>query len=321
MTGAIYVITHHKFNHSTQSPRCKAFDQRFLQSNRNFIYYLIDRELPELFRKKNVIQEHALDELLYAAGGRCLGEWSFLLAEEKYSFCEYPFFMISSRFYEKNQWLRADLDQEWERLFAYFSEYRFGFLPSYDRPLRWLDLDWRKKLQKEIWRYTFFPWKEKMFTLTEQLFGVNVPDEYRYVSDLQCNYIGFRDREALLEYIAYYRPLIEYFFDDNYQLVQSLEPYIRKTGAFRNEKSFTFFLEILSHLFFFVHNEKVFTLHYDGYYEVDERAAEFKKLYDQTPPLRVKLEQILRWQWRRLRTEGSLAPFFAKKHSLYQYSP
>ncbi len=320
MPESIYVITYHQFNHDLNRPRAHPFDERFLHSSRNYFYYLIDREVPKIFANKQVIQECDLDPLLHEAGGKHLGEWSFLLAEEKHSFCQYPFFMISSRFYEKNRWLRTDLNDQWDALFGLFSHYRFGFLPSYDRPLRWLDLDWKTKLKKKVWRYSFFPWKEPAFALTKQLLGTRIPEEYRYVSDLQCNYIGFRDRQALLDYVRFYRPLIEYFFDDAYRLLRSVDPYVRQTGAFRNEKPLTFLLEILSHLFFFSYEEKVFALHYDGYYEIDERKTELKKLYDHSPSWFLQCEQMFRWHWRRLKTEGYLAPLYAKIHTLYKSS-
>jgi len=56
---------------------------------------------------------------LYLAGQRYFAEWSLLLADKtRHAFCSYPFFMVSSRFYEKNHWLRTDLNSEWERMFS-----------------------------------------------------------------------------------------------------------------------------------------------------------------------------------------------------------
>lgn len=318
MAESIYVITHYAFNHGRDNPQAQPLDERFLTSSHNFIYYLIDEEVPPCLREKRVVREKDLDPLLCQVGKDHLGEWSFLLQEEKLSFCEYPFFMVSSRFYQKNTWLKQDLSSEWERLFCLFNTYRYGYLPCYDRPLRWLNLKWEKKLRNKEWRHLFFPWKEETFSLIASLFGIQIPEKYSAASDLQCNYIGFKDRKALLDYIAYYRPLIEFFFDPNYALRCSLDPYVRKTGSFRNEKPMALLLEFLAHLSFFKSGEKIFALHYDGYYEVDESKRQFRKLSDHSPPLLTRLEQLLRWQWRRSKTEGLLAPWHARKNSLYR---
>jgi hypothetical protein len=316
--NTIYLITYHAFNHGSAKPNAKPLDPRFLQSDKNYIYYLIDQETPRELSEKQVVHEHRIDPLLYRAGAEHLGEWSFLLAEERHAFCQYPFFMISSRFYEKNHWLKNDLTQEWEKLFSQFAHYRYGLLPSYDRPLRWFDLNWPAKLKKEIWRHIFFPWKEDAFSLIKRLYDVDVPSQYRFVADLFCNYIGFRDRQALLDYTHFYRPLIDFFFDENFALKKSLEPYVRKTGSFRKEKPFTLLLEIFSHLYFYAQNEKVFSLHYDGYYEVDEKNTQFTKIAEFTQPSKIGFEQLLRWTWRRWKTEGFLAPLYAKMKGLYR---
>lgn len=306
MAPTVYIVTYHEFNHGKNR---KPLDKRFLDSDKNYVYYLIDKEVPSQLQGKKVILERDLDPDLYAAGGKHFGEWSFLLAEEKHAFCEYPFFMISSRFYEKNAWLNTDLNREWETLFSQFEEYKWGYLPSYNRPIRWIDLDFRKEIQRAAWEYKFFPFTEKTYKLTEELFGVNIPSQYRFTADLFCNYIGFRSREDLLSYVRYYRPLIDYFFDDKYSLKKEMEPYIRRTGTFKNEKPFTFFLELLSHLYFFQDKQKYFALHYDGYYSVDESQKKLKKLKNFTIPLSQRLNRFFEWQWTKLTTEGSLSWF------------
>jgi hypothetical protein len=98
MSPTLYVITYHKFNHEFGR---LALDPRFLNSDKNIIYYLIDQKCPAPLQGKRVIFEQEIDPLLYEAGKYYFAECSFLLSELKNSFCEYPFFMISSRFYEK----------------------------------------------------------------------------------------------------------------------------------------------------------------------------------------------------------------------------
>ncbi len=314
---SIYVLTHYAFNHTAAKPGAKPLDERLIEGDKNYIYYLIDREVPEELKGKKVLHEHLIDPVLYEAGANHLAEWSFLLAEERHAFCQYPFFMVSSRFYEKNHWLKTDLNKEWDQLFSCFSDYRYGFLPSYDRPLRWIEMNWQEKLKKEAWRYSFFPWKEKCFELIKELYDVAVPEDYRYIADLQCNYIGFRDRQALLDYVAFYRKIIDFFLDEHYQLKTDLEDYFRRAG-FRKEKPLTFLIEIFSHLYFYVHDEKIFTFHYEGYYEVDERRTQFHKLTEHAFPNRLKWMQKMRWQVRRSKIEGILAPLRARFNGEYK---
>lgn len=282
-------------------------DGRFLQSPRNYIYYLIDREVPPVLREKQNLLEYDIDPILYKAGGSFLGEWSFLLNEAKHGFAQYPFFMISSRFYEKNLWLQKDLNAEWTRLFSYFQKYQWGYLPSYDRPLRWINLEWEKAVEKQSWRYQFFPFTSRTYDLTQQLFGVNIPHDYKYTADLFCNYVGFRDRDSLLQYVNFYRPLLDFFFNEQYELKEDLNLYVRPSGHFRNEKAFTFFLELLSHLFFFKEKQPYFALHYDGYYEVNERNCLLKRLEKFPLPLSQKYYRQLRWHWRKSNSEGIMA--------------
>lgn len=292
----VYVITYHEFNHKKTNP----LDARFLKSDRNYTYYLIDKKIPVELENKSVILEHSLDPALHFAGGKHFGEWSFLLAEEKHSFCHYPFFMISSRFYEKNQWLRTDLNREWDTIFSYLNEYGFGYLPSYDRPLRWIDLE---KSRKSPNKFTFNPFTEKTYSLTREIFGVQIPEQYQYTADLFCNYIGFNSREELLSYVQFYRPLINFFFDADYKLKRDLSPYVKQTGVFRNEKPFTFLLELLCHLYFFQSQKPYFALHYDGYYGIDESCKHFNKIQDFPMPSLLKISRFLDWQWRKSCTE------------------
>lgn len=180
MHPTIYLITHHQFNH--EAPGRLPLDPRFLNSSHNYVYYLVDQTVPACLKEKQILIEKEIDPLLHYAGGHYLGEWSFLLAEAKHQFCSYPFFMISSRFYEKNQWLPSSLDCEWNQLFQYLKAYRFGFLPSYNRPLRWIDLSWEKKITEAYQRHYFFPFRQKAFELIHESLGVLIPQNYRYTA-------------------------------------------------------------------------------------------------------------------------------------------
>lgn len=304
MQPTIYVITYHRFNHE---PPKAPIDDRFLKSDKNYIYYLIDEKLPESLKGKKVLFEKEIDPLLYEAGGKYLAEWTFLLAEAEKGFCHYPFYMISSRFYQKNEWLMRDLNQEWDRLFSYFNYYGWGYLPSYDRPLRWIDLEWKERIRKEAWNYQFFPFTDRSFKVIEELYGVRCPEDYAKTADLFCNYIGFKTRQHLLDYVNFYKPLFEMFFDKNWQPKQDLSQLVRYTGSFRNEKPFTFLIEYFSHLFFYKERQKYFTLHYDGYYEVDEHLQQMQKLTHQPIPFNTQMYRLARWTWRRTKTEGTVA--------------
>ena len=304
---SIYVLTAHEFNHNPQFGKLP-LDSRFINSDRNYIYYLIDNKVPPILKTKSVLLEREIDSQLADAGRDHFGEWSFLLAEAKHSFCSYPFFMISSRFYQKNQWLLTDLNTEWDRLFLLLKKYGWGYLPSYDRPLRWIDLEWKSKIRKASWNYTFFPFTEDTFRLVQDIYGVKIPEEYRAFSDLFCNYIGFQSREHLLQYVNFYMPLIHSVFNENHQPKIDISKYARKTGEFRNEKPFTFVLEWFSHLFFYKEMNKCFALHYDGYHEIDERNQKFKMIHNFKIPLKLKIDRFCSWQWKKAKTEGCLAP-------------
>ena len=300
----IYVITHHQFNHE-KIP----LDDRFLNGCGNYVYYLIDKTTPSPLQKKSVLFESEIDPVLAKAGKEYFGEWAFLLAEAKHGFCQYPFFMISSRFYQKNTWLLRDLNTEWETLFSYLDDYGWGCLPCYDRPLRWIELEWKKKLRQHYWKHRFFPFKEEAFHLIQNLYQVKIFEEYRATIDLLCNYIGFKSRAHLLEYVNFYRPLIYTVFNEDLEPKTPLDRYVRKTDHHRNEKPFTFLLERFSHLFFYKEAKKFYTLHYDGYYEVDEKERSLKMLKPFQIPLQMRLERFFEWNLRKAKTEGFLAPF------------
>jgi hypothetical protein len=307
----IYVITAYRFNHSSENPIAQPLDPRFLCSNRNFVYYLIDQQVPAELRGKQVLFEQEIDPLLAEAGRRYLAEWAFLLAEVKHAFCSYPFFMISSRFYQKNNWLVKDLSAQWDELFSYFDHYGWGYLPSYDRGLRWIDLSWKHHVEKEAWRYRFYPFTAHTYALIEQLFNVKIPEDYSHTSDFFCNYIGFQSRQHLLNYVRFYDPLFSFLFDTQFLPRQDLSLYVRTTGGFRNEKPTTFLLELLSHLYFFKTRQPFFALHYDGFYEVREHETRIRRLGGKRRPLPLYLRHYLQWKWLKMNTEGPLAPLRA----------
>jgi hypothetical protein len=115
--------------------------------------------------------------------------------------------------------------------------------------------------------------------------------------------------------VEFYRPLIDALFDENYVPREDVRKYVNSTNQYRNEKPFTFVLELLSHLFFYNEDRRFVGLHYDGYYEVDERRQRMN-LLERTPsgnhavrhsysalPRRAlrKLQQELVWRYSQFR--------------------
>lgn len=299
MKPSIYVLTSFK--------KGKEFlDKRFLKKENNYIFYLsIDKSIPNILKNEKCLLEYDIDPLLHEAGRRHFAEWSFLLAEAKHGFCQYPFFMISSRFYEKNLWLLNDLDFYWKDLFELLKKYDFGYLPSYDRPLRWISYaSWKKKIKRKEWKFRFFPFTLDTSNLIKEVFDLHLSNDVRHSSDLYCNYIGFNNRESLLKYVNFYLPLINRFFDHKYEQKIDLKKYVRSTGLFLNEKPFTFILEAISHLYFFLNDKKFFALHYDGFHEIDEKNKKMKKLKKFPLPLNLRLQRYMEWQKVKLHTES-----------------
>jgi hypothetical protein len=257
----VYVVTYYRFNHQE---RDKPIDSRFLNSKNHFVYYLIDSETPEPLVGKETLFEDRIDAQVKEASRYYFAEWGVFLNEERHSVLQYPFFMISSRFYEKNTTLRTTLDLEWDSMFSYFDSYQWGFLPSYEKPAVWVDAH-----TASIFMDMYITPKGN--DLVKQLYGVDICDHasYRYIGDFFCHYIGFRDRAALLEFIDFARPLINLLFDEDLKPKCDISEYVRSTGAYRNEKPFTFMLEALSQLFFFVKRKRYFGMKYDGYFDVD----------------------------------------------------
>jgi hypothetical protein len=260
--SSIYVITnlqgnHHPDNHNPL--RRQPIDQRLKDPRHRYIFYITDTHLPPDLSLPNVLWEAQIDPLLHQAGKNHLAEWSFLLAEKKHAFCSYPFFMISSRFYDKNRSMQRDLNREWDPLFSYFSNYSHGFLPSYDRLMHWVPFSTLRNNP-----LLFCPFTDRFFQLVQQLYQIRIPQDYRAFPDLGCHYLGFRDRAALLEYVDFYQPLLHYFFHEDFSEKRIFSDYVKKSGHFPNEKPLTFGFEVLSHLFFFQKKRPFFCLHYDG---------------------------------------------------------
>lgn len=276
---------------------------------------MIDSSVPPCLQSKNCLLEKNLDPDLHLAGAQHFAEWSFLLCEEKHAFCTYPFFMISSRFYEKNHWLTKTLDEEWENLFKYLEQYGWGFLPSYDRPFRWIDLQQAKRKKEKYGNNIFFPFTDKCFEVISSTYQIKTFKDYKYVPDLFCNYIGFRSRENLLEYVSFYKKLIHCFFDANLNLKVNLKDYIESSeGVLNNKplKPFTFILEIFSHLFFYDNGCDYFSLHYNGYLQINSSKAKDKMLRRFKKSILLNCSRLMQWKWRQFKTENSLGLFIKK---------
>ena len=267
---AIYVVTFYDFNHQQ---RKMPLDPRFLETDKNFIFYLIDPEVPEPLQHKRCILESQIDPTLVYPGRVYLAEWSLLLAEYRHRFCEYPFFMTSSRFYEKNTTLRTDLNLEWDRLFSFFDHYRWGYLPSYDRSSPFMD--GRTPVIPLSTYYT-----EQGIQLLSDLYGPHFNNliDTPYSGDFYCNYVGFKDRAALEEYVEYYLPIIDRFFTPDWTPREDLQKYLVQELTYRNFKPFTLLLETGSHQFFFDTRTPYFAMNYDGYYEMHENTQSFARV-------------------------------------------
>ena len=269
-TPTIYLVVAYRFNHIERNI---PLDPRFSESDKNYVYYVVDATgAPADFPGKSV-SEARLSKNLQAAGKSHIGEWSFLLNEYENRFATYPFFVISSRFYEKNQRLPGPLDPYWDKLFEYLDTYSFGYLPSYNRPVGFEDLK-SYFFSKE----GHLGMKKRGLDLMYSLYGVRFVKDYRYFSDFFCNYIGFANRQALENYVEFYKPLLNFFFNENYRLIRKYDDYVRRIGVYRGEKPLTFLIEMASHLYFYQNQLKFFGLSYDGFYEVDEYHTRLKLL-------------------------------------------
>jgi len=264
----IYLITAYRPNHLRRNV---PVDARFRESSRNFVYYFVDEEGAVPGFPGRAISEIDLHPEIQLAGKLHFAEWTFLLTEYLRPFASYPLFMISTRFYEKNARLPLPLDQLWDQIFQYLRLYGYGYLPSYDRDFHFIDyVDYYKRSLIGI--------TLEAIALVNRIYKVDFIYDCRFFSDFFCNYIGFLSRHELKNYVEFYLPIINYFFDDKFNEVRAVRPYVQRLsdiqrGSFYAEKPFTLLLEMISHLFFYKNSRKFFGLKHDGFYEIDERLA------------------------------------------------
>ena len=178
----------------------------------------------------------------------------------------YPFFVISSRFYEKNLRLAAELPVYDALITPALERFGYGYLPSYDRDTLFEDL-------RDYFRLGRLGMIEAGISFAHDLFGVRPSVDYRFISDFFCNYIGFRDRAAFDAYFATMRMALDAFVGPDMEIIRSYEGIVRRRNVFRNEKPLTLFLEMCSHMHFYREQARFAGLKYDGLYDVDERSA------------------------------------------------
>lgn len=265
----VYVLTAHEFNHRS---RGVPIDERLTRGAGDYVFYFFDKAgVPAEFRRP-ALAEVDINPAIHEAGKRHFAEWSFFLTEYHKPFLKYPCAVISSRFYEKNLRLAGSLDWYLGLFGHYLERYGYGYLPSYDRTFGLIEF-------RDYHERGYLGTRKEGYDLIQNLYGVRMMADYRYTADLFCNYIAFRGRREFEQYIEYYIPLIRRFFDEDYNQIAPYEgAIVNRTGSFRNEKPLTLLLELISHLFFYARQIPYFGLHYDGFYEVSERAESFRKL-------------------------------------------
>jgi hypothetical protein len=263
--GTVYLITAYRHNHLE---RGTPVDPRFLLSGRDYVFYFVDKEGTVPGFEHRSITEVAIHPEIQVAGAHHFAEWTFLLTEYKRPFARYPLYMVSTRFYEKNQRLIVSLDDVWDDLFDYLKQYGYGYLPSYNRDFGFEDF-------QQYYERSLIGTTLEGLDLINRMYEVDFMSECRYFSDFFCNYIGFASRKELENYVDFYLPMFNYFFDESYREIRSVRSYVQRINdvqrvGFRAEKSFTLLMELISHLFFHKKRIKFVGLSYDGFYEVDE---------------------------------------------------
>jgi len=113
--------------------------------------------------------------------------------------------------------------------------------------------------------------KHEGLAFIDGFWGVRIPDEYRFFSDFFCNYIGFQSRSHFEKYMQFYIPFIHKFFDDDWKEIRDPEIYVRRRNVFREEKPFSLYLEMVSHMFLYKNDILFAGISYNGIYDVDER--------------------------------------------------
>jgi hypothetical protein len=263
-SGYFYAVTAYSGTHLRRN---LPIDPRLSEGNERTLFYLVDQQPDPSWKLPGpVIAEKDFDPRIMEAGKKHLGEWSFLLNEYYTPFAKYPFYFLSSRFYEKNQRLSVSLNSIAELLFAGLDRYGWGYLPSYDRPPGYVDL-------LGYSRGTPLGIRKSGADLVKSILGIDPVFEARWFSDFFCNYIGFRSRQELIQYVEFYLPLIRHFLDDDWNLIRDPYEYVRPLAVYRNEKPLTFLIEMASHLFFTRNQIPFFGAHTEGLFEINEHAV------------------------------------------------
>lgn len=278
MSPTLYVVTAHQFNHVD---RPMPIDDRFFHRPLNSVFYFVDRDgVPDGFDAQ-ALSEIDLNPAIHDVGRTHLAEWTFLLTEYEKRFASYPFYVVSSRFHEKNHRLPTGLAYHWDEAIGGLDRYGWGYLPSYDRDTGFEDL-------RAYWDKGFLAMTTQGIDLIERQYGVRYVSEYRFMSDFFCNYIGFKTRAHFEQYVEFYLPLLRLFFDKEYRTIEDGNAYCKNRGIYRNEKPLTFLLEMISHLFFYKNRLPFFGLSYGGSYQVDEWSSTMTKLsrFDLSPKWR-----------------------------------
>lgn len=270
---SIYLITNYGFNHDKKTGAHNLpIDPRFLSSDRNYIYYLTDFEIPKALQNKELVLERDFDPIYKKAGKQHLAEWATFLAEKKYRFAKYPMYILSSRFYQKNGYLEHDLNTVWDDIFNGLKKSGYGMLPSYDRPLRWIYPKYAYTHPKYQKKLKFFPFRAKAFELIEAIYGIHLKNDFPHYIDLQCDYFGFESYEHFSRFMDFYQPIFDYFFTPDFELKRNLNDYFYVgCSTHRAEKPVTYLLEYFSHLFFALERLPFFAYHYTGQYTVYTR--------------------------------------------------
>lgn len=264
-----YILTAYDFNHTQRNV---PVDPRLLRDPKNQTFYFFDESgIPEGFDAPALAEADIRPDLL-EVGRKHLAEWTFFLAEYENSFLRYPFVAVSSRFYEKNHRLAGNLEMYLPQFGDYLNQYGYGYLPSYDRHFDFVDL--RLYHQQRL-----LATRSEAYDLIEEVYGVRMPEVYSHTADYWCNYIGFRSRADLVNYVEFYLPVIRRFFDAQYRpTAEYTGNVVDNINVFRNEKPFTLLLELISHLYFYKNQLPYCGLHYDGFYEVSEHTRSFRRL-------------------------------------------
>ncbi|MCH9614495.1 MAG: hypothetical protein SP1CHLAM54_15440 [Chlamydiia bacterium] len=287
----IYLIAHYKFNHD---PKTRAvnepIDPRFLSSKRNYQFFLIDKEPPKDLQNQPCIFEKDFDPK-YQKAGKQLAEWSTFLLERDMQFASYPMYILSSRFYLKNGYLKYDLNQMWDKLFDGLNSHGYGMLPSYDRPLRWTYPNAKFTHPKYQNRLAFFPFKQKAFDLIEDLYGIQISKDFPHFADLMSDYFGFASYEHFKRYLDFYDPIFDFFFTKDFDLKVDLSEYFyTDCSSTSNVKPVTYILEYFSHLFFALEKQSYFAYHHSGLYTIDTKGKKMTPI--ETYPVSFKKRAI-----------------------------